>query len=95
MRAVRLANPKSITISARALFHDYTVYSGTKNAYVQTRLVLEIGLDHGSLIPMKHVRIVWLTDSWTDAKVLSEWAFYSILAGLIIDMLLFFRKLVK
>lgn len=70
--------------ATRAIFHDFTIYSATKDAYVNVRLVLEIGLEHGMYIPSKHIRIVWLTD-FPESRVVFEVAFYVLLVGLAIE----------
>eukprot|EP01047_Picozoa_sp_COSAG01_P050912 COSAG01_NODE_5194_length_4419_cov_6.478752_5_plen_147_part_00 len=61
--------------ATRAILHDYTLYSSTKDAYVTVRLVIEIGLDHGLFIPTKHVRMLMLTD-WPEQSVVVEFIFY-------------------
>ena len=33
--------------ATRVVMHDFTIYSATKDAYVNVRLVMEIGLEHG------------------------------------------------
>lgn len=39
---------------------DFTIYSAPAQSYVSVRLVIEIGIDHGVLIPSKHVRLLAL-----------------------------------
>ena len=70
--------------ATRVVFHDFTIYSATKDAYVNVRLVLEIGLEHGMFIPSKHIRIVWLTN-FPESRVVFEVAFYFLLVGLAIE----------
>ena len=48
-----------LTPQTRAIFHDFTVYSAAFNAYVTTRLVIEIGLDHQLWIPAKHISVIY------------------------------------
>ena len=48
--------------------------------------MLEIGLDHGSVLPIKHVRMVSLA-GWPSTRIISEYVFYCILLGLIGEMM--------
>ena len=64
--------------TTRALFHDFTLYSATKDCYIGVRLVMEIGLDHGLFIPTKHVKLIWL-QSYPDQSVIVEYLFYTFL----------------
>ena len=53
----RMLNAGLLHPATRAIMHDFTIYSANKDAYVNVRLVIEIGLEHGMFIPSKHVRI--------------------------------------
>ena len=75
--------------ATRVIFHDYTIYSGTKDAYVNVRLTLEMGLDHGLLIPTRHVRLVRLT-SWPEYAVVFEVMFYMVLLFLGLENIWFY-----
>eukprot|EP01052_Picozoa_sp_SAG31_P017841 SAG31_NODE_1239_length_9169_cov_18.922492_5_plen_102_part_00 len=37
-----------ISSKTRAIMHDFTIYSAPAHLYVNVRLVIEIGVDHGS-----------------------------------------------
>ena len=80
--------------ATKAIFHDFTVYSATKDAYVNLRLVLEIGLEHGMVLPTRHVRLVWL-DSWPESKVVVEFLFYCLLIFHIIEICIFWVSQVR
>jgi hypothetical protein len=71
--------------ATRAIMHDFTIYSANKDAYVNLRLVVEIGLEHGMFIPSKHVRVVWLTN-FPESRVVFEVSFYVLLIGLVLEM---------
>ena len=77
--------------TTRVIFHDYTIYSGTKDAYVNVRLVMEIGVDHGMFIPTRHVRIVWLTN-WPEYKVAFEVLFFMMLLLLGLENIFFWIR---
>ena len=50
-------------IDTRAMFHDFTVFSPSfGNAYVNVRMLVEVGLDTGVVLPWKHTRMFWMTD---------------------------------
>ena len=70
------------------IFHDYTIYSSTKDAYVNVRLTLELGLDHGLFIPTRHVRLVRLT-AFPEYVVAFEVMFYILLLVLGVENIWF------
>ena len=87
--ASELINAGLLHAATRVIFHDYTIYSATKDSYVNVRLTLEIGLDHGVFIPSRHVRLVRLT-AWPEYSVAFEMLFYAMLLVLALENVWFF-----
>ena len=87
--ASELINAGLLHAATRVIFHDYTIYSATKDSYVNVRLTLEIGLDHGIFIPSRHVRLVRLT-AWPEYSVAFEALFYAMLLVLALENVWFF-----
>jgi hypothetical protein len=74
-----------LTPQTRAIFHDFTVYSAAFNAYVTTRLVIEIGLDHQLWIPAKHISVIY-PHAWdSNSTFFSDVMFWILLFCLILQ----------
>jgi hypothetical protein len=74
-----------LTPRTRAIFHDFTLYSATANAYVTTRLVIEIGSDHQLWIPAKHISVVY-PHAWdNNLTFFSDVMFWLLLFSLVVQ----------
>ena len=66
----------------RAVFHDFTIYSSSMDAFMVVRLTCEIGLQHGTILVSHDMRFLRLREL-IGAEQFLEYAFVAMLALLI------------
>eukprot|EP01052_Picozoa_sp_SAG31_P030355 SAG31_NODE_3107_length_4667_cov_4.409807_4_plen_220_part_00 len=87
-----LSSAPGADTEARAMIHDFTLFSPSYgNAYVNVRLLVEVGLDTGVVLPWHHIRMFWMHDPRKfHASLAFEFAYFIMVFILILDEIMQF-----